>query len=104
MLSSCADITIGGGCRGGSKTFSMLLEAMPDVNNRNFRSIILRHEIEDLSDMAETSDQVFGDFGIRIKSKTDQKWNFYKGGFLRFSYHADSLEEFKKRFQVKQFA
>lgn len=104
MLSSCADITIGGGCRGGSKTFSMLLEAMPDIDNRHFRSIILRHEIEDLSDMVETSDQVFGDFGVRIKSKTDQKWNFYKGGFLRFSYHADPVEEFKKRFQGKQFA
>lgn len=104
MLSSLADITIGGGCRGGSKTFSMLLEAMPDINNKHFRSIILRHEIDDLSDIAETSDQVFGDFGLRIKSKTDQKWNFDKGGFLRFSYHADPVDEFKKRFQGKQFA
>lgn len=104
MLSSTADITIGGGCRGGSKTFSMLLEAMPDVTNKNFRSIILRHEIDDLSDMAETSDEIFGDFGLRIKSKTEQRWNFHKGGFLRFSYHADSIDDFKKRFQGKQFA
>lgn len=104
MLSSIADITIGGGCRGGSKTFSMLLEAMPDVNNRHFRSVILRHEIDDLSDMAETSDEIFGDFGIRIKSKTDQRWNFHKGGFLRLTYHADAVDDFKKRFQGKQFA
>lgn len=104
MLSSTADITIGGGCRGGSKTFSMLLEAMPDITNRHFRAIILRHEIEDLSDMAETSDEVYGDFGLRIKSKNDQKWNFDKGGFLRFSYHADTIQDFKKRFQGKQFA
>ena len=32
------------------------------------------------------------------------RWNFYKGGFLKFSYHADTLDDFKKRFQGKQFA
>jgi hypothetical protein len=104
MLKSAADITIGGGCRGGSKTFSLLLEAAYDMNNPNFRALILRNEIEDLSDIAETSDQIFGEFGERLRSKTDQRWVFNRGGFLRFSYHADSYDEFKKRFQGRQFS
>jgi hypothetical protein len=31
-------------------------------------------------------------------------WNFYRGGNLKFSYYADSFEDFVKRFQGKQWA
>ena len=66
--------------------------------------MLLRHEIDDLSDMVETSSTLYDDFGEYNKSKNDMRWNFYKGGFLKFSYHADTLDDFKKRFQGKQFA
>lgn len=104
MLSTPADITICGGCRGGSKTFTLLMETLKDIKNKNFRSVLLRHEIDDLSDMVETSSTLYDDFGEYNKSKNDMRWNFYKGGFLKFSYHADTLDDFKKRFQGKQFA
>lgn len=65
--------------------------------------MLLRHEIDDLSDMVETSSTLYDDFGEYNKSKNDMR-NFYKGGFLKFSYHADTLDDFKKRFQGKQFA
>ncbi|GAE17787.1 hypothetical protein JCM6294_583 [Bacteroides pyogenes DSM 20611 = JCM 6294] len=104
ILSSMADITIGGGSRGGSKTFTLLLEALKDIKNKDFRAVLLRHEIEDLSDMIETSLTLYQDFGEYNKSKNDMRWNFQKGGFLKFNYHADSFEDFKKRFQGKQFA
>lgn len=99
-----ADITIGGGSRGGSKTYTLLLEALKDIKNKDFRAVLLRHEIEDLSDMIETSLTLYQDFGEYNKSKNDMRWNFQKGGFLKFNYHADSFEDFKKRFQGKQFA
>lgn len=66
--------------------------------------MLLRHEIDDLSDMVETSSTLYDDFGEYNKSKNDMRWNFYKGGFLKFIYHADTLDDFKKRFQGKQFA
>ncbi|MCC8038366.1 MAG: terminase family protein [Bacteroidales bacterium] len=104
ILSSCADVIIGGGCRGGAKTFTLLMEALYDIYNPNFKAVLLRHEIEDLSDMVETSDILYHDFGEYNRSKSDMRWNFYTGGFLKFSYHADSIEDFKKRFQGKQFS
>ena len=104
IRTSLGDITICGGSRGGSKSFSLLMEALKDVTDKNFRSVIMRNELEDLSDIADTSRMLFSDFGEYNKSKSDMTWNFYKGGWLKFSYHGDSLEDFRKRFQGKQYA
>jgi len=104
MLASPADLIIGGGCRGGSKSYSLLLEALKDVRNRNFRAVILRNEKPDLEDLVEVSHEVYDQFGVYNKSKNDMTWNFDSGAILRFSYYADEFEEFKKRFQGKQFA
>lgn len=104
MLSTMADILIGGGCRGGSKSYTLLMETQKDINNKNFRSIILRKEIEDLSDMVDTSDSLYQKFGTYNRSKGDMTWNFKRGGFLKFNYYSDSIEDFKIRFQGKQYA
>lgn len=104
MLACNADILIGGGQRGGSKTFSLLLEALRDAEQPDFRSVLLRAEIEDLSDMVETSDKIFRQFGEYNKSKNDMRWNFSAGGFLKFSFHAGALDDFRRRFQGKQYA
>lgn len=104
MLASPADLIIGGGCRGGSKSYSLLLEVLKDVRNKNFRAVILRNEKPDLEDLVEVSHEVFDQFGVYNKSKNDMTWNFDSGAILRFSYFADEFEEFKKRFQGKQFA
>lgn len=104
MLSSPADITIGGGCRGGSKSYSLLLEAQKDCLNKDFRAVILRNEKPDLEDLEEVSYEVFDQYGIYNKSRNDMTWNFNAGGFLRFSYYEGDWESFKKRFQGKQFA
>ena len=99
MLASPADLIIGGGSRGGSKSYSLLLEALKDVRNKNFKAVILRNEKPDLDDLAEVSHEIFDQFGVYNKSKNDMTWNFDSGGFLRFSYFADIWEEFVKRFQ-----
>ena len=104
MLASPADLIIGGGSRGGSKSYSLLLEALKDVRNKNFKAVILRNEKPDLDDLAEVSHEIFDQFGVYNKSKNDMTWNFDSGGFLRFSYFADIWEEFVKRFQGKQYA
>ena len=104
MLSSPADITIGGGCRGGSKSYSLLLEAVKDCQNKNFRAMILRNEKPDLDDMIEVSYEVFNQYGTYNKSKNDMTWNFDAGGNLSFSYYDGDFEAFKKRMQGKQYA
>ena len=104
MLSSSADIMIGGGSRGGSKSFSLLLEGLKDYNNNNFRATIFRREVDDLTDIIDVSNSVYGDFGIYNRSKADMTWNFHSGASLKFNYYSDNFEEFKIRMQGKQYA
>ncbi len=104
ILSCPADIVIGGGSRGGGKTAALLMETLYDVYKDHFRALLMRKEIEDLSDMIETSQMFYSQFGEYNRSKSDMRWNYHNGGFLKFAYHAGSIEDFKTRFQGKQFA
>ena len=104
FLTTSADITIYGGSRGGGKSMGILLDALNDVLNPNFRALVMRNEKNDLDDLIETSYGVYGQFGEYNKSKDDMTWNFHSGGFLRFGYYSDAYEDFKKRWQGKQFS
>lgn len=104
FLSNDADITIFGGNRGGSKSFSLLMEVLKDIDNPHFMATILRNEKDDLLDLINTSYLLYSQFGAYNKSINDMTWNFRFGGKLKFSYYADTLEDFKKRFQGKQYA
>lgn len=104
MLSCNADIIIGGGSRGGSKTFSLLLETLKDIHNPKFRSILFRSDVNALANLVEESPTIYEGFGTYNRAKNDMTWNFNAGGYLKFSYHAGDYEEFKKRFQGHQYA
>ena len=52
------------------------METLKDIKNKNFRSVLLRHEIDDLSDMVETSSTLYDDFGEYNKSKNDMRSEF----------------------------
>ena len=51
ILSVDADIKIVGGSRGGSKSFSALMEALKDIRNPDFHGLILRKEKNDLDSL-----------------------------------------------------
>ena len=104
MLSADVDILIGGGSRGGTKTYSLLLENDKDIYNGNFKSMILRKEVDDLANIIDESRKIFQDFGEYNKSKSDMTWNLHSGGSIRFNYYSDNYEDFKIRFQGKQFS
>ena len=107
FLATTADITIFGGNRGPGKTFSLLMEGLKDIKNQYFNATLLRNEKDDLLDMINTSYLLYAPFGQYNKSINDMTWNFNNGGKLKFSYYSDysdSFEDFKKRFQGKQFS
>lgn len=104
FLSSSSDITIFGGSRGGSKSFSLLMESLKDIYNPYYNSILLRNEKDDLLDLINTSYILYGQMGQYNKSISDMTWYFKNGGKLKFSYLADSYDDFKKRFQGKQYS
>ena len=104
MLSSKADITIGGGSRGGSKSFSLLMKAGEYVYEPHFRGIIFRKGLSDLDDLSDKSMQLFPDFGTFRVSKDNMGWSFNNGGSLRFSYHDGDFQTFDHRFRGKEFS
>ena len=104
MLSQDVDILIGGGNRGGSKTFSLLLEGLKDVFNPHFNAIIFRKEKPDLDGIIDVHDQVYGQYGTFNRSDNDKAWYFNAGGKLKLNYYNDDYEEFKTRFQGHQYS
>ena len=104
FLATMADITFFGGNRGGGKSMALLMEGLKDVNNQFFSATLLRKEKDDLLDLINTSYLLYSQHGTYNKSINDMTWNFDKGGKLKFSYYSDSFEDFKKRFQGKQYS
>ena len=82
MLAIDADIKIVGGSRGGSKSFSSLMEALKDIKNPDFHATILRKEKDDLQSLISDSYKLFSQFGTYNKSQNDMTWNFASGGWL----------------------
>lgn len=105
MLAIDADIKICGGSRGGSKSFTSLMEVLKDIKNPHFKAVILRNEKPDVENLETDSRRLFSQFGKYNKSKNDMTWNFDNGGSLSFSYYAGDFEkDFKIRFQGKQYS
>ncbi len=103
VLSRYADIIISGGSRGGGKSISLVLEGLKDINQSAFSGLIVRNERDDLTQIIDYSLQFYSQYGSFNRSRDDRTWNFNAGGKLRFSYYGDSIDDFKKRFQGKQF-
>lgn len=103
MLAQDVDILICGGSRGGSKSFSLLLEGLKDAQKANFNALLLRKETGDLAGLVNDSYRVYSQYGEYHSSKDDTTWHFRNGGKLKFSYYDDSYLDFKERFQGRQY-
>lgn len=104
MLSIDADIKVVGGSRGGGKSFTLLMEALYDIKNPDFHALLLRNEKDDLQSLISDAYKLYTQFGTYNKSQNDMTWNFDNGGWLKLSYYAGSYEDFKTRFQGRQYA
>lgn len=104
MLSSSADISIVGGGRGGGKSYILLMNALYDITNPNFRAIIFRKDLDDLTDLIDTSNSIYSDYGLYNRAKNDMTWNFFNSGWLTFSYHNMDFADFHDRYQGKQYS
>lgn len=87
-----------------SKSFSALMETLKDIRNSDFHGLILRKEKNDLDSLISDSYKVYSQFGVYNKSQNDMTWNFQNGGWLKFSYYAGAYQDFKNRFQGRQYA
>lgn len=104
MLATNVDILICGGSRGGSKSFSLLMEALKDINNPDFHAAVFRNNKKAMEKLIRDSRKLYSQFGTYNKSQSDMTWNFTAGGTLGFYYHDDSDDDFKERFQGQEYA
>lgn len=84
-------------------SFALLLEVLKDIKNKNTNCLILRNEKGDLENLINKSYRLFNPFGKYNKSINDMTWYFNNGGKLGFSYFSDTLNDFKVRFQGKEY-
>lgn len=103
MLAKNVDILIGGGSRGGSKSFSLLLEALKDVQNPDFHAAVFRGNKREMEKLIRDSRKIFSQYGTYNRAQNDMTWNFDAGGTLGFFYHDGSDEDFKERFQGQEY-
>lgn len=104
MLATDVDILICGGSRGGSKSFSLLMEALKDIKNPDFHAAVFRGNKKAMEKLIRDSRKLYSQFGYYNKSESMMTWNFNSGGTLSFFYHDDSDDDFKERFQGQEYA
>lgn len=87
-LSSSADIVIGGGAAGAGKTFSLLLDPLRYVNNKNFGAVIFRRlttQIRAEGGLWDESKKLYPLAGATSNS-TELQWKFPSGSKIKFSH------------------
>lgn len=102
-LASDADIVIAGGNRGGGKSWMLLLSVFNEIYDPNLSALILRKERDDLTNLVDKSNKLFTDFGEYKRSKDLMKWDFKSGGTLSFSFHDGPFNDFRDRFQGREY-
>lgn len=85
-------------------TFTLLMEPLYDIKNKNFNAVIFRKEKNDLLNIVKDSRRLYSTLGHYNKSKDDMTWYFNSGAELKLTYFEDSFDDFKDRFQGQQFA
>lgn len=96
VLSSPADIVIGGGAAGVGKTFSLLLEPLRHIHNKDFGAVCFRRtspQIRNKGGLWDASMGLYGSLGDPRESTLD--WRFKSGASISFrhlQYEQDVLE------------
>ena len=85
-------------------TVTLLMDAMYDINHPYFSATILRKEKDDLANIINESQILYGSKGSYNKSKDDQTWTFNAGGKLKFNYFGSSIDDFADRFRGRQYS
>ena len=85
-------------------TVMLLMNPMYNINNPHFNGIVLRKEKDDLANIVRESANLYSRKGEYNRSVQLMQWNFFSGAQIKFSYYADTFEDFCDRFQGRQYA
>lgn len=89
ILATEADVAVFGGGRGGSKTFSLLLEAARHVDNPAYEAVIFRRvhpEITKPGGLWPTSQKLYPLYGAEAFQSPTHEWRFPSGSRVTFDH------------------
>lgn len=96
ILSSSADIAIGGGQAGAGKTFALLLEPLRHVGNADFGAVVFRRETPQITNeggLWDESERLYG--GLKAKpNRNELSWTFRDGAKVRFAHMQHATDRF----------
>lgn len=85
-------------------TFTLLMDGLYDIDNSRFNAIIFRKEKDDLKNIIRDSQTLYKGEGVYNRSKDDMTWYFNSGAMLSLTYYDGMYDDFKDRFQGRQYA
>lgn len=89
VLSSSADIAIGGGAAGVGKTFSLLLESIRNINTKNFGAVIFRRtspQIRAEGGLWDASTKLYSLLSGAKPKESVLEWQFPNNVKIKFSH------------------
>jgi predicted phage terminase large subunit-like protein len=99
FLSSLADVAVFGGAAGGGKSFSLLLEPLYHISNRDFRGIVFRRtypQIKLQGGLWDVSAELYARVGA-VANQASLTWTFPSGATVSFR----SMEHTSDRFSYQ---
>jgi len=87
FLSASEQEVLYGGAAGGGKSYAMLADPLRDMNNPQFRGLLLRRTTEELRELVSVSQQLYPKAIPGIKwSERKMQWTTPQGGTLWLTY------------------
>lgn len=74
-----------GGAKGGGKSFVLLIESLRQVNNPNYKALILRRTYPRLQELIDRSKLIFPKLGASYSGQ-EHTWTFPTGSKIRFGH------------------
>lgn len=91
-----------GGAAGGGKSDYLLVEALRQVNTKNYRGIIFRKTYPELQDLIDRSDELYrAAYPSARYNDTKHRWSFPSGAKIAFG--AMQYTRDRKKYQGKHF-
>ena len=89
FLSSSADIVIYGGAAGGGKTYSLLLECVRHIDNKDFNAVVFRRQSNQITNpggLWDTAVDMYTPLGAKFRNSPSPQIQFKSGAKINFNH------------------
>lgn len=96
FLSSPADVAIMGGAAGGGKSWSLLIEPLRNVSNKDFGAVIFRRTVPEITNEGGLWDEAAKIYPLldAKSNENDRQYTFPQGGRVAFAHMQHEKDKF----------